>query len=76
MFLGVGDVLNAILLAAGLWWCIRILGRFGKDVARVRGEADATEKGVIVFIWLITVGVAFLIVRFVMGLAKAIGAYF
>lgn len=76
MFLSFGDVVNALLLAAGLWWCIKILGRFGRDLARLRGEADATEKGVIIAFWLVTGGILFLIVRFVAGLLKAILPYF
>ena len=67
---------KALLLAVGLWWCIRILGRFSRDLARVRGNADATEKGVIIVFWLITAGILFCIVRFVAGLVKAILPYF
>ena len=74
--LNVAFFLHALLLACGLWWCIRILGRFGRDLARVRGEADATEKGVIIAFWLITAGVLFLIIRFMAGLLKAILPYF
>jgi len=71
-----GLILDAILVALGLWWCIKILGRFGRDLARVRGEAEATEKGVIIAFWLVTAGILFLIIRFVAGLVKPILSYF
>lgn len=74
--MSVGLILDAILVAVGLWWCIKILGRFGRDLARLRGEAEATEKGVIIAFWLVTAGILFLIIRFVAGLVKPILSYF
>jgi len=79
MFGGVGALglfVKGVLLIGGLWWCKEVLGRFGKDLHRVRWEADATEKGVIVFIWGLTLVIAFFIVRFIAGLLKAILVYF
>jgi hypothetical protein len=65
---GFGVLRIAILLVLGLVWCNEVLKRFPKDLAEVRGETDATTKGVIVLIWILTVIIAGFIGRFLLGL--------
>ena len=67
-------VIQAILLVGGLWWCKEMWGRFPADLKRVKESQDKAEKGVILFLWVVTAGVAYLVVTFVIGLARAIFA--
>lgn len=50
-------IIRAVLLVGGLWWCKVILERLRRDVARLRESEDSAEKGVIVFLWAVTVGI-------------------
>ena len=63
-------VVRAVLLVAGLSWCKEIFGRIGKDAGRLRPSDDTTEKGVIVFLWIVTLGILVLILRFVYGFVQ------
>lgn len=67
-----GVVRAAILLVLGLLWCGEVLRRFPKDLAEVRGEGDSITKGVIVFIWILTLIIAGFIARFLHGLIMPI----
>jgi hypothetical protein len=69
-----GVLIRAILLVAGLWWCKEMWDRFPADRKRLKESQDAGEKGVIIFFWALTVGIAFLAITFVIGLARAIVA--
>lgn len=65
-------LVTAILLVSGLAWCKEVAGRFPKDLAEVRGEGDATTKGVIILIWILTLIIAGFIARFLLGLIMPI----
>lgn len=45
--------IQAGLLILGCWWCKEILGRLRDDVAELK-QPDATRKGVIIGLWLVT----------------------
>lgn len=68
----IGLVVTAILLVAGLAWCKEVIGRLPKDLAELSGEADATTKGVIVLIWVLTLIIAAAIFWFLYGLMMPI----
>ena len=72
MFLTFGLVLNAILLVAGLWWCKEVFERWRDDVAELKASDDRIKQGVIVFIWLLTLGIIVLIVNFVWAIVANI----
>ncbi len=65
-------VLQAILLVAGIWWCKVILGRWRDDVAELKAVENATKKGVIVSLWLVTLGIAILVVNSVWGIVESV----
>ena len=67
-----GVFLQAVLLVLGLLWCKEILGRLRSDIARLRESEETAEKGVIIFLWVVTAVILLLIVRFVLGLASGI----
>lgn len=67
-----GVVRVAILLVLGFIWCGEVLRRFPKDLAEMRGEGDAITKGVIVFIWILTLIIAGFIAQFLYGLIMPI----
>jgi len=65
-------LIRAILLVGALWWCKVIFGRLPEDVARLRQSDDRAEKGVVIFIWALTVLIAVLVVRFVLLMIASI----
>lgn len=67
---------KALLIVGTLWWSKEVLGRLGRDIGRLRSEADATEKGVIVLIWLITLGLWAYLFFFIAKLVSRILYYF
>ena len=76
MFLTFRVVFYAVLLVAGLWWCKEMVGRFRDDLRRLKEGEDKAEKGVILFLWGLTVVIALLIARFVLALARGVAAAF
>ncbi len=72
MFLNLGMVLNSILLVAGLFWCKEVFERWQDDVAELKQSEDRVKKGVIVFIWLLTLVILLFIVTVVSGIAANI----
>ncbi len=57
MFLSPAVLIRAALLVGGLWWCKVIFDRLRSDVARLKESDDSAEKGVIIFLWVATVGI-------------------
>ncbi len=72
MFLDFGLVFNALLLVAGLWWCKEVFERWRGDLAELKATDDRIKQGVIIFFWLVTLGIIVLIVNFIWPLAKNI----
>ena len=63
---------QAMVFVMGLVWCWEIFGRFRSDVARLKESSSATEKIVIVFFWVLTVGVLALMIRFSIHIVASI----
>jgi len=76
MFPTFGLVVRAVLLVGGLWWCKEMYARFPKDLACLRESEDRTEKGVTIFLWVVTGVVAILVVSFVVGLVQGVMSAF
>ena len=75
MFVDFGSVINAILLVVGIVWCKEVFGRWRNDVDDLR-TGDRTRQIVIVVIWLLTVGIMFLVVNFLWAIVgNIIGAF-
>jgi hypothetical protein len=72
VFLSFGLIVNAILLAGGIYWCYEIFGRWRSDVAELREGDDKTTKGVIIGFWMVTVVVAVLVFNFAWGVVAGI----
>ena len=72
MFLTPGLLIHAILLAAGIWWCIQILPRWREDIRKLREPDDKADRVVIIILWSITAVAAFLCVRFGLSIGKSI----
>jgi len=67
-----GLFIRAILLIGGLLWCREMYQRFPSELARLKESDDDAEKGVIIFLWVLTAGVVLLIAAFTWGLLRAI----
>ena len=51
---------KVLLYVLGAIWCKEVIGRFHSDVTEFKGARDAGHKGVIVFIWMLTLGIMIL----------------
>lgn len=67
MFLDFGILINAVLLALGVYWCYEVFGRWRSDLADLRELDDKLQKAVIIGLWLITLVIAILVVNFAIG---------
>jgi len=67
-----GVLIRAILLVAALWWCKVMLGRFRSDLVRLRESEDSAEKGVIIFLWVVTVGILIYVGNFLIWMVRSI----
>jgi hypothetical protein len=72
MFLSPWNLVQAILLALGIWWCKEILSRWRDDLAKMREPADQADRPVIIILWSITVVVLFLCIRFGLSIGTSI----
>jgi hypothetical protein len=64
MYLSFGMLIQAILLALGIWWCMEILPRWRDDLEKLRKPNDRADRTVVIILWSITALVAFLCIRF------------
>jgi hypothetical protein len=75
--LDAGTLTRAASIVAGIVWCGQMLRRWRGDLEELRTSADATERAVIVGLWLATLAVggwvAASLVRIVVGIAGALG---
>ena len=65
-------LLVLVLLVGGLLWCREMYHRFSSDLARLKESDDSAEKGVILFLWVVTGGIILLVGSFTWGLARGI----
>jgi hypothetical protein len=72
MYLSYELVFEAVLLVAGIWWCKEIFDRLKSDVALLKESDDNIRKAVVIFFWLLTIGVIILIVNFVWSIINNI----
>ena len=64
MFLTYSVLLQAVLLVAGLLWCKAIFSRLRDDIEELRSTKDNIRRGVVVFFWVVTAAIIFLMGRF------------
>lgn len=64
MFIGPTQLIGALLSVLGVYWCYIVLKRFPDDLQELREIPDKARKGVIIFIWFITVIIAIATVSF------------
>ncbi|MHC4714263.1 MAG: hypothetical protein ACYTAN_13505 [Planctomycetota bacterium] len=67
-----GLLVRMALVVGGIYWCKEVFERFRKDISELRGEGDAVQKSVIVFIWIVTAGILYLLVRYAFFLLQRI----
>ena len=72
MFLSPTVFIRAVLLVGGLWWCKVIFDRLRSDVARLKESDDSAEKGVIIFLWVLTVGILIYVGHVLIWIARSI----
>ena len=58
MFISPTQLIGAVLSVLGVYWCYIVLKRFPDDLQELREIPDKARKGVIIFIWFITVIIA------------------
>ncbi len=52
------------LYILGLAWCYHVIGRFREDVREIRELKEITRRAAIIFIWIITVIIAIVLIRY------------
>jgi hypothetical protein len=52
------------LYILGLWWCYEVIGRFREDIREIRELKGVTRTAVIIFIWILTVIIAIVLIRY------------
>ncbi len=62
MYVAPVQLLWVLLFALGVYWCYVVLRRFPDDLQELREAPDNTRRGVIVFIWFLTVIIAIAVV--------------
>lgn len=67
-----GVIIRAVLLVGALWWCKVMLERSRSDLARLRKSDDSAEKGVIVFLWAVTVGILIYVGNFLIWMVRSV----
>jgi hypothetical protein len=72
MFLNPWNLVQAILLALGIWWCKEMLSRWREDLAKVREPDDQADRVVVIIFWIITGLVLLLCVRFALNIGGSI----
>jgi hypothetical protein len=60
-------LVQAILLAVGIWWCIEMFPRWRDDLRRVRETDDWSDRVIVIVLWNITAVILFLCVRFALA---------
>ena len=65
MFPGFGALIDAVIFALGVAWCVRMAQRFRSDSNQLRTGDDALPKAAIVVMWLVTLGIVAWVFRFV-----------
>ncbi len=67
-----GIVIDAILLALGVYWCYVMLGRWRSDLEELRTVDDNIGRAVIIGLWALTAVIAFFVINFAVGLVANI----
>ncbi len=52
------------LYILGVWWCYEVIGRFREDIREIREVKGVTRTSVIIFIWILTVIIAIVLIRY------------
>jgi hypothetical protein len=52
------------LYILGLAWCYHVIVRFREDVQEIREVKEITRTGAIIFIWIITVIIAIVLIKY------------
>jgi hypothetical protein len=68
MFISYSIISKTILPILGLLWCKEVIWRFSKDLNELKTTTNNIKKGVIVFYWLLTIGIICLLIAFICGL--------
>jgi len=72
MFLNFSMLIQAIVFALGIWWCMEIFPRWRDDIRKFRQPDDRADRWVIIILWSITAGVLFLCIRFGLSIVTSI----
>jgi hypothetical protein len=49
-----GLLVKAVVIVIGIWWCKEIFGRLRDDIDELK-TCDNIRRGVIIFMWLVTI---------------------
>jgi hypothetical protein len=72
MFLTPWMLVQAIIFALGIWWCLEVLPRWRDDLAKLREPDDKADRVVIIALWSITGVVIYLCIRFGLTIGRSI----
>ena len=63
---------QAVLVVLGLLWWREILQRFREDLAQLLRPRQGSDRGVVVFLWALTLGIGVFTARFVLSIAAGL----
>ena len=72
MYFSFGMIINAVLLALGIYWCYEMLGRWRSDLDELRTVDDNMARAVIIGLWAITAVIAFFVINSAVGLIASL----
>lgn len=65
----------ASLYILGLWWCYEVICRFRQDLDELIAVKEILRKLAILFVWLLTIIIAFALVAFSIVMVKEIASF-
>lgn len=63
---------QAVLLVLGLLWWREILQRFREDLTQLLRPSQGSDRGVVVFLWALTLGIGVFMALFVLSIAAGL----
>ena len=64
------------LYALGVVWCYQVIRRFREDVQEIREVKEGARRGAIIFIWVLTVIIAIVLIRYGLAVMYGMASWF
>ena len=63
------------LYVLGVVWCYQVIRRFREDVQEIREVKEGARRGAIIFIWVLTVIIAIVLIRYSLAIVYEIASW-